>query len=283
MTRRRCAAAFAVVAALAIAPACGGSDSAANANAASGRIHSGVMHVRMELSAGAPAARVGFTLDGPFDLSPANRSLPVADLLTADLSNASRSGDRFLSTGQAAFVVRDGVGYQLTAEQTAPLQGDANASSGSADALAGLDLDHWVVDPQQQGSSSADGTAVDRVTGQVDPVAALNDIVALAGQFGSDQQPLQIDAADADRVRALVQSSSFELLTGHDDHLLRSVTATVELAAPTGSVSGGALLTKVAQLGHVTMTISLQIDGPNQPIAVSAPATVRPISDLPAR
>src|SRR5204862_7809262 len=120
--------------------------------------------------------------------------------------------------------------------------------------------------------TTAGSTPVDRITGQVDPVNALNDIVAMAGQFGSDQQTLRISDTDADRVRSLAKTSSFELLTGHDDHLLRSVTATVEFAAPTDlSSGGGEVLSRLAQLGHLTLTISLQIDDPNSAVTVAPP------------
>jgi hypothetical protein len=274
-------------AALLLTTACSGSSasSASNSDAGLGRIHSGVLHLRLEMSAGVPTARVGFTLDGPFDLTPAGQPLPVADLASSDLQAPTPAPDHFVSTGQSAFVVRDGVGYQLTADQTALLGATGTGSSASGTSLAGLDLGRWVVDPQSQPVTTRGDQQVDRITGRVDPVAALNDIVAMAGQFGSDQQTLHINDADADRVRSLVQSSSFELLTGHDDHLLRSVTATVEFAAPqsASSTTANEVLTKLAQLGRLTLTISLQIDGPNGPVTVTPPSTVRPISELPSR
>ncbi|MEY2459339.1 MAG: hypothetical protein QOG30_1169, partial [Acidimicrobiaceae bacterium] len=155
--------AFAVVIA-----GCGGkskSDAVADAGASLSRIHSGVLHLRLEISAGAgdPSSRVGFQLDGPFDLTPAGAVLPVADLTSTNLSDPAMPTTRFVSTGHAAFVVQNDVGYQLTDQQVSSMTVGATGSGGGR--LVGLDLRQWVVDPTQQPSSTVAGEAVDRITG----------------------------------------------------------------------------------------------------------------------
>ena len=278
-----------LTAALAVAVAgCGGkskSDVVADAGASLSRIHSGTLHLRLELSAGSgdPSSRVGFQMDGAFDLAPSGATLPVVDLTTTDFSDPAMPTTRFVSTGQDAFIIKDDVGYKLTEEQLAPIRIRSDASGGSTRSIGGLDLRQWVVDPVQQPATSIAGEAVDRITGGVDPVAALNGIVDLAGQLGTGQgSSLRVSDSEVDQVRAAAKSSTFEIATGSSDHLLRSMTSRVEFAAspPAGS-STGPVLAGLLEVGRVTLTIELRIERPNSAVTVSAPPTTRPISELP--
>jgi hypothetical protein len=268
---------------------CGGSsktDAVADAGASLSRIHSGVLHLRLELSTGAgdPSSRVGFQMDGSFDLAPSGATLPMVDLTTTDFSDPALPTSRFVSTGHDAFVVKNDVGYKLTDHQLASIR-FAPATSGSGTrSIGGLDLRQWVVRPVQQPPTSIAGESVDRITGEVDAVAALNGIVDLAGQLGAGQgSSLRVSDSEASQVRAAAKSSTFEIATGTSDHLLRSMTSRVEFVAtpPADSSSNGAVLDGLIKVGHLTLTIELRIERPNDPVSVSAPATTRPISDLP--
>lgn len=280
--RARRWAACAVVAAVCATAACGGGstrDPVADAGASLGRIHSGALHVKLEMSAG--PSQIGFQMDGTFDLTPHQGSLPVADLTTVDLSMPNAAPVHFVSTGAAAFIVRDGIGYQLTDAQVAPIR---SAPSSGATTLTGIDLRQWVVDPVAQPQTTAGGEAVDRVTGGVDPVAALNGIVELSGQFAGGGGDLRISDADAPRVRAAAKRSSFEATTATSDHLLRSLSAEVDFEAPSPSSesSSGQVAAALAKFGHLTLSIELRIERPNTTVTVSPPATVRPINELPS-
>lgn len=270
---------------------CGGGSSArsavADAGASLGRVRSGTLHLHLELAApnGQPSARVGFQMDGVFDQAPAGATLPVADLTTVDFARPDAAPDHFVSTGHDAFLVRDGVGYQLGNDQLAPLRIDpSRTTSSGGPTLSGLDLGHWVLDPSKQPPTTVAGEQVDRVTGRVDPVAALNGIVAFAGQLnGGGGTSLRIDDREAEHVRGTVQSSAFEVTTSTSDHLLRSLTARVDFVASPGAFtsSGGAVTDALASIGHLTLTIELRIERPNQPVTVPAPPTIRPISEMP--
>jgi hypothetical protein len=283
-TRRVIAVALAAMAAAVIA-ACGNDSprsAVADAGASLGRVHSGVMHLTMELATAPndPTARVGFQLDGAFDLA-SNSPLPLADLTVTNLSDPSAPTTHFLSTGTAAYIVEDGVGYQLDDSQTARLRQDTT-SNGSR-TLSGLDLAGWVVDPVTQPVASSDGGEGERITGSVDPVAALNGIASLAGQLGAGEQTsVRVADNEKDRVRAAVKSSSFEVITGGSDHLLRSLHATVEFGAPAAAAGSesAAVLDALQRVGRVTLTIALRLDGANAPVSVQAPSTVKPFSDL---
>jgi hypothetical protein len=223
-------------------------------------------------------------MDGPFDLAPAGATLPIADLTSTNLSDPAMPTARFVSTGHTAFIMKGEVGYQLTDEQLSSVRLTTSSSTGS-NSFAGLDLRHWVVDPAQQPGTTIAGEAVDRITGRVDPVAALNGIVDLAGQLGTGQgSSLRVSDSEADAVRASAKSSTFEIATGASDHLFRSLTAQVEFAAnasASSSSGSGAVLDSLIKLGHLTLTIVLRIERPNSAVSVSPPATIRPVSELP--
>jgi hypothetical protein len=279
--------------------ACSGSstkDAVGAAGASLAKIHSGTLHLKLALATGtdASAATVGFQMDGPFDLTPAGAPLPVADLTTVEAAAAPSKGTtRFLSTGHAAFIVVGGVAYQLTDQQLArlePASGSPAASGSASSPLAGIDLSTWVVDPASQPATTVNGERVERITGKVDPVAALNGIVTMATQLGNaGGTELLVSDADAPRVRAAATSSTFEVTTGSDDHLLRTFTATVEFAVPAASSAtasssssgSGAVLRQLGQLGHLTLTIELRIERPNTAVTVQPPTDIRPIDQLP--
>jgi len=284
---RRAATVLAAVAMLAAVGCGGGSkrDPVADAGASLSHVQRGTMHLKLDLAAGAegPQTHVGFAMDGAFDLAAAGGSLPAADLTTVNLGMPNALPAHFVSTAHDAYIVRGDVGYELTPEQLAPLR--TAVPAGNSSAVAGLDLRGWALDPRAQApTTTGAGEAVDRVTGGVDPVAALNGIVDLAGQLGGGPDPaLRISAADAARVRAAAQSSNLEVLTGRDDHLLRSLIAHVQFAAPTaaGPTTGGAVMQALNRLGHLTLTLELRLDHPNVPVSITPPATIRPISELP--
>ncbi|MEY2451018.1 MAG: hypothetical protein QOD92_592 [Acidimicrobiaceae bacterium] len=279
-----------LAAALAVAVAgCGGTskaDAVADAGASLSRIHSGTLHLRLELSTGNgdPASRVGFQMDGTFDLAPSGATLPVADLTTTDLSDPAMPTSRFVSTGHDAFIVKGDVGYKLAEEQLASIRIKPDASGSGNGSFGGLDLRQWVVDPVQQPPTSIAGESVDRITGRVDPVAALNGIVDLAGQLGAGQgSSLRVSDSEAEQVRAAAKSSTFEIATGSSDHLLRSMTSRVEFAAtpPANNSSNGAVIDGLIKLGQLTLTIELRIERPNSAVSVAPPASTLPISALP--
>ena len=259
-------------------------DPVADAGASLSRVQRGTMHLEVALAAGASdaPATVGFAMDGAFDLAPSGAPMPAADLTTVNLGMPNAEPAHFVSTAHEAYLVRDGVGYQLTPEELAPLQ--LSTTSGGGGNVGGLDLRGWVHDPiVQPATTTAAGEPVDRLTGSVDPVAALNGIVDLAGQLGGTVDPaLRITPADADRVRAATTSGQLEVLTGKDDHLLRSLVVRVQFAATpaNGPTTGGAVMQALDKLGHLTLTIELRLDHPNAPVTIARPAVVRPISEL---
>ena len=271
----------ALVLGLVLANGCGGStrDPVADARTSFDRVQRGTVHMEVELagSANEPAARAGFAADGTFDLAPAGAVRPATDVTTVNLGVPDQMPSHFVSTGRDAFVVQGDVGYQLATVPVSPPR-------------PALDLQKLLIDPTTQSpTSTAAGESVDRVTGHVDPVDAVNGVVDLADHLGAGPDAaLRVSVADADRVRRATTSSTVEVLTGHDDHLLRGMTAHIELAAPVsapsappaGPTTGGALVQALHKLGHVSVTVQVRLDDPNAPVIISPPPTIRPISEL---
>ena len=273
MKRRIAIAALALV--LVVASSCGhGStrDPVADARVSLDRVQRATVHMQLELagSGSDPTAQAGFATDGTFDLAPKTATAPAVDVMTMNLGLPDAQPAHFVSTGQQAFIVKGDVGYQLgfVPKPTRPMP----------------DLGRLLVDPTAQTPiSTAAGETVDRVTAHADPVDAVNGAVDLAEHLGAGPDPaLRISPSDADRVRGATTSSNVEVLTGRDDHLLRKLTAHIELTAPTppGPIIGGALVQALHKLGHVTVSVELRLDDPNVPVAVSPPATIRPFSEL---
>lgn len=252
-------------------------DHVADARASLDQVQRGTVHVQLQMAGGAddPSERAGFATDGTVDLAPKGAMAPAVDVMTLNLGLRDGPPAHFVSTGQEAFIVKGDVGYQL---------GFVPKSARPT-----LDLRTLLVDPTAQPpTSTAAGERVDRVTADVDPVEAVNETVDFAEHIGaSPDAALRISPADAGRVRSATTSSTVEVLTGSEDHLLRGLTAHIELATPTrstatppGPITGGALVQALHKLGHVTVSVELRLDDPNSPVAVSPPPTIRPFSEL---
>jgi hypothetical protein len=154
--------------------------------------------------------------------------------------------------------------------------GDDEAGKGG---LEGLDPDEWIDDPQVAPGGTVDGVPVDRITGRVDAVDALNDVLGLASEFGATAEgaPTTLEGDDAEQVRRAVRSTRLELLTGSSDRLLRHLRIDVtfgideqqELARALGSLAG------------VRISFELDVSRPNRQVSVKEPARARPASEIP--
>ncbi|MFN2491128.1 MAG: hypothetical protein ABR529_15635 [Actinomycetota bacterium] len=169
----------------------------------------------------------------------------------------------FISTGDAAFMEMDGATYELPPEQVAGLRGSPDASRrGPFDEL---DVDSWVIDPAVEEGARLDGVPTERLRAEVDVVAALNDLIGMAGSLGAQTEP--IEGEDAERLRRVVRAAQLELSTGREDGLLRRLTLDVDL----GARPAPALREALDGLLGVSFSLRLDISGPNEPVQVSAP------------
>jgi hypothetical protein len=140
---------------------------------------------------------------------------------------ARRFESRFVSNGTDAFVVDNGRTIPLSDDQKRELR---SGSGDGATGLEGLSLDDWIQAPKVAPGPRVDGTATEVVTGKLDPVPAINDLVDLAGGFGYRDAPAKLKGDSATRVRRAVRRSSAEAVTGKRDHILRRLRMTIVFA-----------------------------------------------------
>jgi hypothetical protein len=244
-------------------------------------IHSGrlTMSLLGSSAAGSEASggAEGFRLEGPFSVATKKGQLPVADLEFTRIVGGSEQHTRFTSTGSAAFLrIQSGV-YRLPDARVADLRARGKAGNGAG--LAGLDLNKWVSHPTMRAAGSLDGMPVVRISGRLDPVRALNDMLSVASGLGASDpgSPTHLTGSAADRVRKAVRSSNVEIITGRDDHLLRELRVTIGLEVNARE----RLRTALGRLAGVQLSMHLAVAAPNRPIRVVAPANARPASEIP--
>ena len=212
----------------------------------------------------------GFELEGPVALCE-SRPLPQLDVEYTQIANGQEATVRIVSNGEQGFVVLNGTAYELRADQAADLRSACEDLESGDGGLASLRVGDWVRDPE-----TSSGDDVDTVAGELDVVAVMNDLVDIARAFGGSTLA-RLDRDDAQRIADATEDSSFELETGHDDHLLRRLALQAELGFDVPDDLRRALGDAVG--GNVTF--ELELEDPNAQVEVQAPENVRPSSELP--
>lgn len=179
-----------------------------------GEIRSGVLDFSIVVTP-VDGEEFGFELTGPFDL---RNEMPVMRIDYTQIANGERGTVTLVSTGDEAWAEANGERIELTAEQVEELR-LVGRSVGGAEGLESLAIDDWIEDPDLADGEEVGGDATDRVTAELDIVAAVNGLNELVRSFGRDLP--RIEGRSADRLREATRSTSFELLTGKDDRLLR--------------------------------------------------------------
>lgn len=208
----------------------------------------------------------GFRLEGPFRVGEREGSLPVADLRFTRITGAGRATTRFISTGSEAFIEADGSPRRRLTDAEATglrVQGDDGPVG-----LEGLSLRKWFGEATIDPGPQVDGVATTRVSGPVDAVAVINDLLELAGGLGreSDEEPAQLRDEAADRVRAAAGGTRGEIVTGADDRFLRHLDAVIDLDVRDPRVSQA-----LGELAGARLTFVLEVRQVNQSVEVRAP------------
>jgi hypothetical protein len=218
-------------------------------------------YLSLSMTATSPAAKhpVGFSMQGWFAL-PDKEGLPVANLEVKDLRGATPVTSTFVSTGKAAYVVRDGHAVTLPAS--------AVHLSGKDAGLGTLRIDSWLRSPVLGSGGVVDNVPADHITAGLDVAAAFDDLGRLGERLGASGlaglRPLDADAKA--RLAKSARNSTIEVWCGHKDHLLRRLVLTVTL--------GGDVPPALRSMVPVTLSLSLAMAAVNQPVPpVTPPAT----------
>lgn len=235
-------------------------------------VRSGTLDLKMLSSLANGADPAGFEVQGPFATARGQGQLPTARLTYAQISGSSRQATTVLLTAGNGYLVDGSTSYELTETQLAPLR--AGKSTRADSGLAGLNVKAWARSLTLRRHSD-----LDTVSGTVDPVPAMNDLLALAARLGNDasRQPPRLQGAEATEFKAAVSSALFVLVTGHRDRVLRSLKITFDLAANQSS----RLRTVLGKLANVRLSVDLTLADVNRPVSLPTPSNVRPISERP--
>ncbi|MEA2434283.1 MAG: hypothetical protein QOG54_1740 [Actinomycetota bacterium] len=274
--RTRCLA-IAVLLALAACSQSSGSDDPLVETASNLKnIESGTMTMSVTIAGkgGSTDDEVGFQLSGPFAL-PDEGALPLADLQYTQTRGADETIGRFIADGENAFVEVDGQAYVLPDDQTETFIGGPEAGEGD-DILSSLDVSDWVEDPQISSDEDLNGEKVDKITGDLNVVEALNDLMSAAQSAGALDSFTPVEGEDRDQLESAVESASIEVLTGAEDRLLRRLVVEIDLGVPEDGEISGAL----AGLLDASFSFDLTIEKPNEDVEVSTPSDALPLDQL---
>lgn len=99
------------------------------------------------------------------------------------------------------------------------------------------------------------------MSGELDVVAALNDIFEVARSFGGSLEPIEGDEAEI--VTASVREASAEIVSGAEDGLLRHLEVEIDFG-----VADEALSSALGPLAGATFELDFTISNVNEPVDV---------------
>jgi hypothetical protein len=245
---------------------CGGSNGSSVVSETTrnlGKIHSGVLDMKLTVTPHGGGRPFGFEIKGPFSLRPGK--LPLARVAYTQVANGRSGTATFVSDGKRAWVLSSLGTRQLTATQAAPLMSAARAFGSPGGGLSTFDVGAWIDHAKVSDGKLVHGAPTDEVTGDLDVVAAANGLMGFAALAGRDAT--RIEGADAARLRKAVRSSSVDVLTGKDDRLLRRMTLSADLGFDVPAALKRALGTNVG----AKIDFLLAVTDPNAPVVVHGP------------
>ena len=247
-----------------------------------GAISSGTLEMRFEMSV-KDAKPGGFELEGPFSFASAGH-LPVLELehTRFDGDEEAEAGT-FVSTGEAAWVVRDGEPRRVSDAilrstgltdlvrpvRTASAGGSPPATTDGGGGLAGLNIDDWIDgDLEVSGGGRVGGVDTDKVDAHLDAGAVMDGLVqlarALGGGVAAQLEPL--DDTERAKVANAASDATLETWSGKDDHLLRKLVLDVAFGT-----KNEALAEAVPQLAEARIKLGAVVTDLNEPVEVDAP------------
>lgn len=232
------------------------------------KIHSGDLTLRLVVSPRTGTkGRIGFELRGPFALRPG--SLPIAKVAYTQIAGARQATATFISTGTKAYAEVNGKVYELPAAATESVRRAAGGPGGSG-GFGSLDIASWVKDPKV----STEGRD-EHVSSELDVVNAANGLLGLLRSLG--RQTPTIEGDEAKRLTDAVQSSSFDIWTAKQSHMLRRLL----LKADLGFSVPPSLRRVLGDVVGAKIDFELSVAHPNQAVSVPPPANPLPSSQLP--
>jgi hypothetical protein len=251
-----------------VAVGCGGQEAQVVQTAFDHPIERATME--MGLQAQTPGGAFTVNVNGPFS-SNGSDQLPDADLkISAQGPGMPGIEAEIITTNDNAFVVYDGVTYEVGKDKIAQLEaeGAKKGSQSPADIQAMLQkMKDWFPDTSTQTDAELDGEKVTRVNGRMDLSKALQGFMDIAKQSGAadPQAAKALQSAPLGQIEKFLSDPRFTLDVAKSDGTLRRLAAETELQG----VPGGG---KIA--------FSVQFRDVGKPVTVTPPSSGRPIEEL---
>ena len=242
-----------------------------------GEVNSGVLDISVEASAeGDQGGSLSGELSGPFE-SRADDELPLLDV-DATVNVSTTGADQSIEGGltvteDGAYITTDGQAYAVdeptfaALEQAYAQSAQAQAESTDPESSAifdqlGIDPASWLTDVTNEGTEEVGGAETVHISGTPDVAKIFEDAQRL------DPTGQTAGVGDAGQLADAVSDATIDVYTGAEDHILRRLDVSVDLADPRAS---GAT---------ANFTLSLGLSGVNEEQAIEAPANPKPIDEL---
>lgn len=191
----------------------------------------------------------------------------------------SMQGRLFLALGGAWFLVSERAAQAL-ARGYAQSGVAPTLSGGPAPAGIGVDAARWLTSPRIAGSVNVAGEDTIEILASVDASRFLADAQRLSQALTAPVGAQLSDPSDPLSLRRISNGPqprgwTMRVYTGAHDHILRrlAMAVTVLISTPASGNSSG-----TRELG--TLSFTLAVARPNQPQAIAAPGSTRPLSQL---
>jgi len=216
--------------------------------------------------------------------------LPRFDF-TARWTLRGQSGSLGLvSTGTAGYLTLQGTGYRMPHATFTQLEstfsrlgGSSSAPGGGALSRLGIEPLHWLTNPRVAGTEDIGGTPTTHVRASVNVQALLADLdtvvrrAASTGVSGVGTLENGISASTRTEIARRIRDPTVDIWTGTNDHTLRKLSIGFSLPVR-GSTSN-----RVGAVHALTVDFVALYSNLNEPQTITAPRTLRPISELTRR
>jgi hypothetical protein len=288
---------------------CGGGDDASGADPQTvldetfnndTKVTSGDLTLSASVNAeGSQGGEFKASLGGPFQGDASNpNALPQLDW-TADVSGsgAGQSIDFYgglTVTDDNAYVTYKDQAYEVGTKEFAQIKSQAEQQAGTSGAAStasfaegckqaieqaggdpsacDIDFESWVTNLTNDGDADVGGTPTTHISGDADVTTILSDIGNIAASIPSASSS-GFDPSQLSLASGAIKDASVDIYSGTDDHVLRKLDVNL-------TVDPSALGAPSDQIGQITISFSVEIDGLNEAQTITAPENAKPIAEL---
>jgi hypothetical protein len=247
------------------------------------KITSGNLDITLDGSAqGQQSGNFNASISGPFQ-SEANdpTAFPQFDLtanvsgsaggpsISFDGSLVATKDNAYVEYQNQAYEVGSDLFKQFTSSYAQAAQQSQAQKGQSVFDRFGIDPSTWLTNVTNEGTTDVEGTDTIQIHGDADITKIVSDLQKVSQQTGGATQ--QVTPQQLDQLKSAVKEASIDVYSGTDDHLLRKLALSLQIAPPAGTG---------ASVSSVNLNLSVALSDVNQPQTITAPSNPKPISDL---